>query len=112
MIQTFLTFTLKPYLEEFEEKVSECLVMPGKPKYYVEHSVEGLLRADSQARAHYWSTMAQNGIMTRNEIRKKENLEPLPGLDEATIQVNLTPAGNLGTVPAANPNGASNGNQS
>lgn len=97
----FLTFTLKAYLEEFEEKVSEALVLPKDRNVYAEHNVEGFLRTDSGARANYYSTMVQNGIMTRNEVRRKENLQPLDGLDEATIQLNLAPAGQLGEINGA-----------
>lgn len=94
-VLAFLTFCLKPYLEEFESKVQETLVIKNS-RIYAEHNVEGFLRADSKARASYYSTMVQNGIMTRNEVRRRENLKPLEGLDEATIQLNLTPAQDLG----------------
>jgi len=39
--------------------------------------------------------MAQNGLMTRNEIRKKENLPSMVGGDDLTVQVNLTPVQDL-----------------
>ena len=96
-VQSLLTFTLKPYLETFEAKCREALV-PEDSNYHVEHDVEQLLRANAQARAGYWSTMVQNGIMTRNEVRAKENLKPLAGLDKPTVQLNLTPADELGSV--------------
>ena len=87
---SFLTFTLKEYLEEFEEKVTECLVASNDGAM-AEHNVSGLLRTDAAARAGFYSTMAQNGIMTRNEIRKLENLPKSneEGADDLTIQVNL-----------------------
>ena len=37
-------------------------------------------------------TMIQNSIMTPNEIRIKEGLNPLPGLDEVLIAMNYTTA--------------------
>lgn len=104
-VLSFLTFTLKPYLEEFEEKVMEVLT---GPEVYAEHNVEGLLRADSKTRAMFYSTALQNGWMNRAEVRNKENLPFHEGLDDFTIQVNLTPADKLGednatqqTPPAA-----------
>lgn len=90
--------TLNPYLVEFEDKLRECILPAGM---YAEHNVEGLLRADSTARANYYSQLVQNGILTRNEVRRKENMRPLDGLDEPTIQVNLTPAQDLGGAPTA-----------
>ncbi|HFX1184047.1 TPA: phage portal protein, partial [Pseudomonas aeruginosa] len=59
-------------------------------------SLEGFLKADSAGRAAWYSTMAQNGFMTRNEGRRKENLPELPGGDILTVQSNLVPLDQLG----------------
>lgn len=101
----FLAYTLRPYLTRWESSVSNALLnRTDRRKYFIEHNVEGLLRADSAARASFYSQLAQNGILTRNEIRKKENLPPHEGGDELTVQVNLTPVNDLPKV-------ASDGNQ-
>jgi HK97 family phage portal protein len=100
----FLTYTLRPYLTRWESTVSDSLLdRAGRKRYFVEHNVEGLLRADSAARSAFYSTAAQNGWMSRNEIRRKENMPPVVGGDELTVQVNLTPVDQLP--------GLSNGNQ-
>jgi hypothetical protein len=39
--------------------------------------------------------------MTRNEIRAKEDLAPMPGGDSLTVQSNLIPIEKLGQTPAA-----------
>ena len=90
-VLAFLQFTLKPYLEEWEDKIPASL-LTGQEKQTVlaEHNVEGLLRTDSAGRAEFLSKMVQNGLMTRNEGRKKENLKPMEGADELTVQVNMT----------------------
>ncbi len=67
----------------------------------IEHNVEGLLRADSAARANFYAQMAQNGLMSRNEIRRKENLPAVVGGDALTAQVNLAPLDKLGESNAA-----------
>jgi HK97 family phage portal protein len=104
----FLQYTLNPYLRQWESVISDSLLTaPDKRRVIVEHNVEGLLRADSAGRAQFYSTMAQNGLMTRNEIRRKENLPPKTGGDELTVQVNLAPVGSL---PSAT-GGASNAPQ-
>lgn len=92
----FLTYTLRPYLTRWESTISDALLSRGdRRKYFVEHSVEGLLRADSAARASFYSSASQNGWMSRNEIRKKENLPPVDGGDDLTVQVNLVPVDQL-----------------
>jgi len=92
----FLTYTLRPYLTRWESEISDALLdRASRRKYFAEHNVEGLLRADSAGRAAFYSTAAQNGWLTRNEMRRKENVPPVDGADELTVQVNLTPVDEL-----------------
>lgn len=96
----FLTFALKPYLVRIEQAVRKSLIAPEQQRIlYAEFNLEGLLRADSTGRATLYSVMASNGIYTRNEIRARENLPPLPGGDSLTVQVNLIPIEMLGKTP-------------
>lgn len=95
----FLTNTLRPILENIEQEMDRCL-LDDDERFYVEFNVEGLLRADSAGRAQYLSTMAQNGFMSRNEGRRKENLSPVEGGDELTVQSNLVPLHLLGSAAA------------
>jgi len=103
-VLSFLTFTLRPYLEEWEDKIPATL-LTGKERQsvIVEHKVEGLLRTDSAGRAEFLSKMVQNGLMTRNEGRMKENLARMEGADELTVQVNLTNLEDLPKVDQGKP---------
>jgi len=104
-VLSFLTFTLKPYLEEWEDKVPASLLTgDDRQTIFAEHNVEGLLRTDSAGRAAFLSQMVQNGLMTRNEGRKKENLPPMEGADELTVQVNMTSLEDLPKVNEGTPN--------
>ena len=79
--------------------MNRALVAPGeRGKVWAEFALEGLLRADSEGRAKLYSSGAQNGWLTRNEIRRLENLPPVEGGDVATAQANLLPLPKLGTV--------------
>lgn len=94
----FLTFSLRPYLTRIEQAVRKQLLKPSdRGTIYAEFVLEGLLRADSSGRAALYSTFAQNGVMTRDEIRARENLPPLPGGDQLTVQSNLVPLDQLGS---------------
>lgn len=96
----FLTFSLRPYLTRIEQAVRKQLVAPAdRARLFAEFNLEGLLRADSQGRAALYSTFAQNGIATRNEIRARENQPPMPGGDQLTVQSNLVPLDQLGKAP-------------
>ncbi|MDR0249846.1 MAG: phage portal protein [Burkholderiales bacterium] len=93
----FLTYTLAPRLSRIAQAVGRCLIpIEDRQRYFAEFNIEGLLRADSSARAAFYSQMTQNGVMTRNEVRSKENLQPLDGGDELTIQSNMMAIGKLG----------------
>lgn len=85
---SFLQFTMRPYLEEFEDAINSSLAPKG---IFVEHNAKSLLRTDSKSRAEYYRTMVANGLMTVNEVRKEENLPPIEGGDEARAQVNMAP---------------------
>lgn len=76
----FLTFTLRPILTRIEQAINnELIPLEDRGIYYAEFSIDGLLRADTSARADYYREMTGAGIMTRDEVRKLENLPPLGG---------------------------------
>ena len=70
-------------------------MLNGDEDLFAEFSVEGLLRADSAGRSAYYTTALQNGWMSRNDVRRLENLPPIEGGDIYTVQLNLTPLEDL-----------------
>lgn len=75
----FVTYSLRPWLVLIEQAISEDAdLCPGA--LYVEFLLDALLRADSATRADVYTKALhpQTGWMTRDEIRKLENLEPEP----------------------------------
>lgn len=90
----FLTNTLRPLLVNIEQEIARCL-LDGDEDYFAEFSVEGLLRADSAGRSAYYTTALQNGWMSRNDVRRLENMAPIEGGDIYTVQLNLTPLEDL-----------------
>lgn len=93
---SFLTFTLNSYLEEWEQALMDALVpFNQRGKVIVDHDEDDFIRMDSAAKASFLSTLSQNGLMTRNEGRKKLRLPTMDGADDLTVQVNLTPVDKL-----------------
>jgi HK97 family phage portal protein len=98
-IMGFHQFGLRPNLVRIEQACARSLVpQPERGRIWPEFKVEGLLRADSQGRAALYAAFADHGVMTRNEIRALENLPPIAGGDDLTIQSNLIPARLLGQI--------------
>lgn len=92
----FLTNTLRPLLVNIEQEIQRCLLNTVNDEdLFAEFAVEGLLRADSAGRAAYYTTALQNGWMSRNDVRRLENLPPIAGGDIYTVQLNLTPLEDL-----------------
>ena len=94
----FLTFSISSITNQIQQCVNKRLLTPVERRsYYVEFSLEAFLKADSAGRADWYSKMTQNGIMTRDECRVKENL-PRHGGNAAvlTVQTNLAPIDKLG----------------
>jgi hypothetical protein len=57
---------------------------------YTRHNVDGLMRGDSVNRSTYYKTMFGTGAMTINEIREKEDWDPINEkyADELFVPVN------------------------
>lgn len=94
-----VTLALRPLAVRIEQSVKKSLLLPTeRATYSAEFALEGLLRGDSSARAQFYSVLTQNGIMTRNEVRKLENLAAMDGGDDLTVQSNMIPMSMLGQV--------------
>ncbi|MDM1325906.1 phage portal protein [Myroides odoratimimus] len=61
----------------------------GEEIAYVKFNEKVLLRGDSRARAEYLTKMIYSGVITRNEARALEDLDPLNGLDQPLTPVNM-----------------------
>lgn len=95
---SFITFVLRPWCVRIEQSVRRCLLTPvERLTLSAEFSLDGLLRGDSAARATFYSQMVQNGVMTRDDVRRKENLPLMGGnANVLTVQSNLLPIDALG----------------
>jgi len=95
----FLTFTLQDYLDEWETSIADSMLTPSERKrIIVDHDVSKFIKMDSVVKAQLQSTWVQNGLKTRNEVRKVNNDPPVEGGDDLTVQVNLTPVDELAKV--------------
>lgn len=96
----WLTMGLNPLLTSIQQAARKQLLPPAERKLLkVEFNREALMAADSAGRAALYSSLGQNGVMTRNEMRGKENLPAMAGGDVLTVQSNLMPLDMLGKMP-------------
>lgn len=68
-----------------------------RAQYYVEHILEDLLKGDTKARFEAYAQAVQNGWMNRNEVRERENMNPIEGEggDAYTVQLNMAELGQV-----------------
>jgi hypothetical protein len=93
-----------PYARKYEESVSRWLLpVSERGKYFLRFNYDVLLRPDAKTRAEFESLMVNNGLMTRNEVRAKENLNhsEQKGMDDFTVQTALAPIDKLGEAKPA-----------
>lgn len=98
IVEGFHKFTVAPLCKQLEQALARRLIGVNDTEVTIEFKYEGFLRSTPEKRAAYYSTMVQNGGMTRNEIRRLENLPPVAGGDELTVQSNLVPIDKLGEM--------------
>jgi len=95
--QEYVTYTLMPYLTRIEQEMNLKLFRTNElGKTFVEFNVNGLLRGDVKTRNEAYKTAIQNGYMSINEVRQKENLNSIEGGDQHFIQMNMTTIENVG----------------
>lgn len=89
----FVQHGILPWLARFEQEIMRKLRtrQDKNSQIWVEHIVEGLLRGDSESRSKLYHSAFQNGWMSPNEIREKENLNPVDGLDVHLLPENMRP---------------------
>ncbi len=88
----FVTHTIRPGSVRREEAMERDLLYGASAlTHCIYFDLDGLMRGDSAARASFNSSMLQNGVFNRNEVRITEGMNPVkePAMDEFTVQTNL-----------------------
>lgn len=88
--QGYVAHTLRPWMIRIEQALSQQVLLSDQRAYlFFEHLVDGLLRGDIQTRYASYVQAITNGIMSPNEIRARENLNPYPGGDAYYHPLNI-----------------------
>ncbi len=60
---------------------------------YTKHTLEGLLRGDAVSRANFYRILWNMGALSINEIREKEDMDPIEGGNVHYVPLNMVPLG-------------------
>lgn len=97
----FVVYSLGPWLVNLEQTIGLTLLSSDERKtLFVEHLTAALLRGRTAERYEAYSTAIQTGIMSPNEVRDLENLNPYDGGDVYLLPLNMAPADQAANAPA------------
>jgi len=94
----FVVHTITPWIKRIESELNAKLV-PFKKRgtEYFKFNLTAILRGDSKARADYYRTLVNIGVMSPDEVRKLEDLNSVGGASEDYyMQSNMLPINRLG----------------
>ena len=100
---SFVRYTLMPLARSMGAEVHAKLFTPRERAIYraPEHDFSKLLQAAPSERGEYLRAMVTGGVMTPNEARAVEELQPEPGGDALYMQSNMLPVSKLGVALSA-----------
>ncbi|MCR4333084.1 MAG: phage portal protein, partial [Sulfuricaulis sp.] len=95
--------TILPWLVKFEQEYTRKLFsVKEQETLFVEHNLDMLLRADIKTRYESHAIAILNGIMSRNEVRAKENMNAYKGGDLFLVQQNVAIVNDEGGIEPTN----------
>ena len=87
----FLTDTMMPWFVRWEQSISRDLLgRKAAQTYFAEFLVEGMLRGALSSRGDYYSKAVGGPWMSANEVRARENQNPVAGHDEILTPMNMS----------------------
>ena len=93
----FARHTISPWAKRIEQEIDRKLIQSfERPDIYSKFSMDDLYRGDLAARTNYYQQMLQSGVVSINEVRRKENMNPVEGGDTHTVQINQIALDRLG----------------
>ena len=111
----FITSTMYYWFRKWEQECNRKLFLPSeRGKYFAEILVDGLLRGNIQSRYGAYAVGRQWGWLSADDVREKENMNPLPdGAGQGyLVPLNMVPAGTSPAAPADTPSAGGTDNTS
>lgn len=96
LIRTYERLSLGPWFENFKQEFTRKLFVGSEADtHFVEFVTDALIRGDIVTRYGAYQTALQNGFANIDEVRAKENLNPLPDGkgQEYRVAMNTEPVG-------------------
>jgi len=90
----FVVFGLLPWAKRQEQAMMRDFLLPKDRKtYFIEFNLSGLMRGDQKSRYEAYAIGRQWGWLSVNDIRRLENMPPVPGGNVYLQPLNMIDAG-------------------
>jgi len=84
----FATNTIQSWVKRFEQPLT-LLLRKEAPNLYASFNMDAIKRGDIESRYNAYGNGIRDGWLTRNEVRISENKNPIDGLDEPILPLNM-----------------------
>ena len=98
----YVQYSMTPWFVRWEQTCNRKLHLPNElSTFFFEFLIDALLRGDSVSRANLYRQLFYMGAMSPNDIREKENHNPIsdPAGDKYYVQSNMIPLDKIGQIP-------------
>ncbi|MBU6955756.1 phage portal protein [Hahella sp. HN01] len=86
----FARHTLIPYCTRIEKRINKALLSDKeRASHFAKFNINALMRGDMKTRSEYYTAMIQNGVMSPNEVRILEDMNPREGGDTYLTPLNM-----------------------
>jgi HK97 family phage portal protein len=93
----FARHTLAPWAKRIEQESDRKLIQSfERPELYSRFNMNDLYRGDLATRTNFYQQMLSSGVVSINEVRAKEQMNPVEGGDVHTVQINQIALDRLG----------------
>lgn len=97
----YSTDTLTPWCVRWEQELKRQLIAPSERRIqFFKHNMDSKLRGDSNSRGQFYSVMRNIGAYSADDVREKEDMNPLPNGQGKIYLVpqNMAPADRLDEI--------------
>jgi HK97 family phage portal protein len=92
--------TIQPWCTRWEEEITrKCFSKQERQMFFVEHLPDSILKTDTKGRYDAYAVGRQWGWLSANDIRQRENMNPVDGGDEYLVPLNMIPASSVRAIP-------------
>lgn len=99
----FVVYSLSSWWTRWEQRVAKRLLLPSDRArgLYAKHNANELLRGSPEKRAEFYDALHQIGVLSANDIRELEDMNPIEGGDRYFVRRDTIPLDSVDELVAS-----------